>query len=82
MPHSERAEIMKKILKWMKNKERGVTRTAFFHHVKWEIAEGGATDSAIKKYLEDLHQAGHIKYYHPFWKISTTGKEWLERHSI
>ena len=73
---------MKKILKWIKTQERGVTRSAFFHYVKWEIAEGGATDAAIKKYLEDLHHAGHIKYNHPFWKITPTGKEWLERHSI
>jgi len=73
---------MKKILKWIKTQERGVTRTAFFHYVKWEIAEGGATDPAIKKYLEDLHQAGLIENKHPFWKISSAGKEWLERHSI
>jgi len=66
----------------MKTQEKGVTVPAFRLHVKWEITEGGASDKAIKKYLEDLREYGHIEYKHPFWKISQNGKEWLERHSI
>jgi predicted transcriptional regulator len=62
--------------------QKGVTVQAFQYYVKWEITEGGASDKAIKKYLEDLHHAGLIENKHPFWKISQLGKEWLERHSI
>lgn len=82
MPQSERAQIIKKILEWMNTKEKGVTVKAFHYHVKWEITEGGASDKAIKKYLEDLHQGGLIENKHPFWKISELGKKWLERHSL
>lgn len=82
LPQSERAEIIKKILKWMNVQDRGVTVQAFQYYVKWEITEGGASDKSIKKYLEDLHQAGLIENKHPFWKISQLGKEWLERHSL
>ena len=82
LPQSERAEIIKKILKYISSQERGVTVAAFQFHVKWEITEGGASDRSIKKYLEDLRQAGLIEYKHPFWKISQLGKEWLERHSL
>lgn len=82
MPQSERAEIIKKILKWMNTQERGVTVQAFQFHVKWEITEGGASDNTIKKYLEDLRHAGLIEYKHPFWKINQIGKEWLERHIL
>ncbi len=82
LPQPERAATIKKILKWLNIKEKGVTVQAFHFHVKWEITEGGASDKTIKKYLEDLHQAGLIENKHPFWKISQLGKEWLERHII
>ena len=79
---TERSVIMKKILEWLNTQKNGATNPAISYYVKWEITEGGATDNAIKKYVKDLHKAGHIKYDHPFWKITPTGKEWLERHSI
>lgn len=82
MPQSERSEILKKLLKWLNIQEKGVTTPGILYHVKWEITEGGATDKSIKKYIEDLHKAGLIKYKHPFWKITLAGKRWLERHSI
>jgi hypothetical protein len=55
---------LKKILKWLKTQGKGVTVKAFQFHVKWEICEGGASDKAIKGYLEDLHQAGLIENNH------------------
>ena len=82
VPQSERSEILKKLLKWLKTQEKGATKSAIVYHVKWEITEGGATDKSIKKYIEDLHRAGLIEYKHPFWKITSMGKNWLERHGI
>ena len=82
MPQSERAEIIKEVLKWLNTQEKRVTVSEFHYHVKWEITEGGASDKTIKKYLEDLHQAGLIEDKHPFWRISKLGKEWLERHGL
>jgi hypothetical protein len=82
MPQSERAEIIKKLVKWLASQENGATVQAIVHYVKWEITEGGATDNAIKKYIEDLDKAAIIEYKHPFWKVTKYGKKWLERHSI
>ena len=81
LPQSEKSEIIKKILRFMVDKEK-VTRPEFFHHVQWEICEGGATDNTMKKYLETLHRGGLIVYDHPFWKVTKPGQEWLEKHSI
>lgn len=82
MPQSERSEILKKLLRWLNAKDKGATLSEIVYNVKWEITEGGATDKAIKKYLEDLKGGGKIEYRHPFWKISSDGKTWLERHGI
>jgi predicted transcriptional regulator len=82
MPQSERSDILKKLLKWLVSKENGATVQALLAYTKWEITEGGATDNAIKKYIEDLEKAGLIEYTHPFWKITNAGKTWLEKHSI
>jgi hypothetical protein len=82
MPQSERSEILKKLLKWLATQQNGATVQAILQYTKWEITEGGATDNAIKKYIEDLDKAGLIEYVHPFWRITNAGKKWLERHSI
>ena len=82
MPQSERAEILKKMLRWMITQEKGATVQAVVTYTKWEITEGGATDNAIKKYIEDLKKALYIEYDHPFWKVTKAGNMWLERHSI
>jgi predicted transcriptional regulator len=82
MPQSERAEILKKMLRWLLTKENGATVQAILIYTKWEITEGGATDNAIKKYIEDLKKALLIEYKQPFWKITKAGKNWLERHNI
>jgi hypothetical protein len=82
MPQSERAEILKRLLRWIGSLENGATIPAILQYTKWEITEGGATDNAIKKYVEDLEKARYIEYNHPFYKITNAGKLWLERHSI
>jgi len=82
MPQSERAGVLKEMVKWLTTKENGATVQAILQYTKWEITEGGATDNTIKKYIEDLHHAGITEYVHPFWKVTPYGKQWLERHAI
>ena len=82
MPQSERAEIIKKLMRWLVLQANGAPVQAILQYVKWEITEGGATDNAIKKYIVDLDRASHIEYKHPFWIVTNAGKLWLERHSI
>jgi hypothetical protein len=82
MPQSERATVLKEIVKWLAAQEKGATVQAILQYTKWEITEGGATDNTIKKYIEDLGKATIIEYEHPFWKVTNYGKMWLERHCI
>ena len=82
MPQSERANVLKEIVRWLVTQENGATLQAIRQHIKWEITEGGATDTTIKKYIEDLSSAKLIEYEPPFWKITNNGKMWLERHCI
>ena len=56
MPQSERANVLKEIVRWLVVQENGATPQAIRQQVKWEITEGGATDTTIKKYIEDLGQ--------------------------
>lgn len=83
MPQSERSKNLKEIVKWLASLEREkATVPAIFKHVKWEITEGGATNSTIRKYIEDLAQGGIIEYQHPFWKVTKFGRTWIDRHSL
>lgn len=82
MPQSERANVLKEIVKWLAAQEKGATLQAIRHHIKWEITEGGATDNTIKKYIQDLSDAQLIECEHPFWRVTNNGKMWLERHSL
>jgi hypothetical protein len=82
MPQSERANVLKEIIRWLATQEKGATLQALSHHIKWEITEGGATDTTIKKYIQDLSGAQLIEYEHPFWLVTNNGKMWLERHCI
>ena len=82
MPQSERAEVLKKIMRWLAAQEKGATLPALRHQIKWEITAGGATDTTIRKYIEDLHGAELIDYEHPMWTVTNNGKMWLERHCI
>jgi len=82
MPQSERANVLKEIMRWLATQEKGATLQALSHHIKWEITEGGATDTTIKKYIQDLSNALLIEYQHPYWLVTNKGKMWLERHCI
>ncbi len=82
MPQSERANVLREITRWLVAQEKGATYQALKNVIKWEITEGGATDTTIKKYIEDLSGAQLIVYEAPFWRVTNNGKMWLERHSI
>ena len=82
MPQSERANVLKEIMRWLAVQERGATLQALSYHIKWEITEGGATDTTIKKYIQDLSGAQLIEFEAPFWRITNKGKMWLEQHCI
>jgi hypothetical protein len=82
VPQSERAAVLREILRWLASQEKGATLQALSHQIKWEITEGGATDTTIKKYIQDLSSAKLIEYEAPFWRVTNNGKMWLERHCI
>jgi len=82
MPQSERSSILKEMLKWLLQFDKGQTVAAILAYTKLEITELGATDNTIKKYIQDLDHAGLIEYKHPFWKIADLGRKWLERHGV
>ncbi len=81
MPQSERTEIIKKLLGWLKALENGATTQGLYTYTQWEICEGGAVTNTIRKYVEDLSKAMLIEYKPPYWKITNAGREWLERHN-
>ena len=82
MPQSERANVLKEIMRWLASQEDGATVHAIRYHIKWEITEGGATDSTIKRYIEDLKAGSLIEYKHPRWYTTKFGRTWIERHSL
>ena len=82
MPQSERANVLKALLRWLASQENGATIQAIRQYTKWEITEGGATDNTIKKYIDDLQGAQLIEHEHPFWRVTENGKMWLERHAL
>jgi hypothetical protein len=82
MPQSERANVLKEIVRWLVAQEKGATLQDLRIHIKWEITAGGATDTTIKKYIEDLDDAKLIEYEAPFWRVTNNGKMWVERHAL
>ena len=82
MTQTERTIIMKKILQWLATQENGATYQGLRSHIKEEICEMGASDNAIKKYIQDLGHALMTEYKHPFWRISKKGSAWLDRHPL
>jgi hypothetical protein len=68
------------MLKYMRNLSQGVTTAGLKAYTRNEITELGATDKTIENYIESLKSAGFIEYTHPFWHITQSGKDFLERH--
>lgn len=82
MPQSERSNILKELLKWISSQENGATLAAIHAQVRNEITQLGATAKTIESYVYELHRASFIEYKPPYWRITKSGKEWLERHTV
>ena len=70
------------MVEWLASLEDGATVQAIRAYTKWDITEGGATDTTIKKYIENLNRGRLIKYQHPYWKVTQYGRKWLEEHRL
>lgn len=79
MPQQERSKNQIEMLKWLKTQQNGATMAALKAYTRNEITQLGATDKTIENYVETLKAAGFIEYKHPFWGITNSGIEFLER---
>ena len=84
MPQSERSVIIKKFLKWLeaKSKDRGAYRQECIRHIQVEISEMGATSRRANDYIEDCKTAGLLYADGLRFKITSEGKNWLQRKSL
>jgi len=81
IPQSERSQIIKAFLKWIeaKTKKGGASLRECIKHIQVEITEMGAEEKRCKKYVKDCQKAGLIYTDGMKFKISDTGKNWLQR---
>ena len=82
MPQSERSQIMKELLRWLNAKSKkgvGASTHEVIHHCMSEITSLGATERRVQGYIKTLDSLGFIKIYRLKWKITETGKNWLQR---
>lgn len=79
MPQQERSHNQIEILKWLKAQQNGATTAALKAYTRNEITQLGATDKTIENYIDTLKTAGFIEYTHPFWRITKSGINFLER---
>jgi predicted transcriptional regulator len=79
MPQQERSHNQIEILKWLKTQQNGATTAALKAYTRNEITQLGATDKTIENYIDTLKTAGFIEYKHPFWRITKSGMNFLER---
>lgn len=80
MPQQERSKNLLEMLKWLSSQEHGVTTAALKAYTRNEITQLGATDKTIENYIDSLKIAGFIEYKHPFWHITKSGRDFLERY--
>ena len=81
MPQSERSQIIKAFLKWVeaKTKKDGASLRECIKHIQVEITEMGAEEKRCKKYVIDCQKAGLIYADGMKFRITDTGKNWLQR---
>ena len=81
MPQSERSQIIKEFLRWLKAKTKhgGASYQECIRHIQVEITEMGAEEKRCKKYLKDCERAGLIYTSGLRFKISELGENWLQR---
>lgn len=81
MPQSERSGIIKKLCVWLraKSQNKGASLKEIVTHVKVEITEYGATESTIRKYIDDLTRTGFLKLEGYKYKTTEACENWLDR---
>jgi len=81
MPQSERSQIIKAFLRWIeaKTKKGGASLGECIKHIQVEITEMGAEEKRCKKYVKDCQKAGLVYADGMKFKITDTGKNWLQR---
>ncbi|MCK5611803.1 hypothetical protein KAR91_58580 [Candidatus Pacearchaeota archaeon] len=80
MPQSERAQIMKQILKWLIARERAKRPPTLLEakrYIELEITELGAAPRTVISYLKRLDAHGLIQIRRHII-CTQTGKNWLE----
>ena len=81
MPQSERSDTIKEFLLWLeaKTKTTGATLQECLKHLQIEITEMGAQDRTCRDYLKVCERAGLIRIDGLKFKVTETGKNWLQR---
>ena len=79
MPQVERKKNIMEMLKWLSLQEHGATTSGLKAYVRNEVTQLGATDKAIENYIDTAKKAGFMEYKHPFWRITKSGRDFLER---
>jgi hypothetical protein len=81
MPQSERSDIIKQFLKWLnaKSKTGGATWQECLRQIQIEITDMGAHERTCRSYLTDLERAKLIYIDGLKFRVSETGKNWLQR---
>ena len=81
MPQSERSKIMKEFLRWLeaKSKHGGASYRDCVRHIQVEITDMGAEEKRCQKYIKSLQDAGLIHTDRLKYKITDSGKNWLQR---
>lgn len=81
MPQSERSEIIKQFLKWLKAKSKhgGATLGECVRHLQIEITEMGAQERTCREYIKDMERTGLIYIDGLKWKCTEVCENWLRR---
>jgi hypothetical protein len=84
MPQSERSTIIKEFLKWLeaKSKTNGATLQECVTHLELEITQMGATKRKCADYVDACKRAKLICTDRLKFKITSEGKNWLQRKSL
>jgi len=82
MPQSERSQIIKEMLMWIDAKTRldgGIHRAELIRFVQLEITSLGAATRTVEKYLDDLVRHKLVDVKGSKYRLTQTGKNWLEK---
>jgi len=81
LPQSERANIIKDFLKWLEAKTKlgGASYRECIRHIQVEITDMGAEEKRCNKYIKSLLDTGLVHTDRLKYKLTDSGKNWLQR---